>query len=234
MSIVTCFITKQKLDSKSCYKIDVLRGSIRQLIQNDYPDITMDDYISIEKLNEYRRKYLEGIIQNETGELTGLEREVVDSITQNKILSDNIEPEIDSSLTFGQKVADSIAEFGGSWTFIIFFFSFILVWMIINVKLYLTEIFDPYPFILLNLILSCIAAIQAPIIMMSQNRREQKDRIRNEYEYKINLKAELEIKLLHEKLDHLMIHQNKRLLEIQEIQIDILEDIIKEVKGTIK
>ena len=106
--------------------------------------------------------------------------------------------------------------------------------MIINVKLYLTEIFDPYPFILLNLILSCIAAIQAPIIMMSQNRREQKDRIRNEYEYKINLKAELEIKLLHEKLDHLMIHQNKRLLEIQEIQIDILEDIIKEVKGTIK
>jgi uncharacterized membrane protein len=106
-----------------------------------------------------------------------------------------------------------------------------LIWMLLNINLFFSAPFDPYPFILLNLILSCIAAIQAPIIMMSQNRRDQKDRIRNEYEYKINLKAELEIKLLHEKLDHLMTHQNKRLLEIQEIQIDILQDIIKEFKS---
>jgi uncharacterized membrane protein len=234
MNTVTCFITKQQLDNKLCRKIDVLRGSVRQLIQNDYPDISMDSYVSIEKLNEYRKKYLEGIITNEVGELTELEKEVVDSITQNKLLSDNIEPEINGALTFGQKLADSIAAFGGSWTFIIFFFSFFTIWMVVNIKIYNQSAFDPYPFILLNLILSCIAAIQAPIIMMSQNRREQKDRIRNEYEYQINLKAELEIKLLHEKLDHLMIHQNKRLLEIQEIQIDILDDIMKEVKGAVQ
>ncbi|HEU4719314.1 MAG TPA: DUF1003 domain-containing protein, partial [Bacteroidia bacterium] len=90
--------------------------------------------------------------------------------------------------------------------------------------------FDPYPFILLNLILSCLAAIQAPIIMMSQNRQEQKDRIRSEHDYKVNLKAELEIKLLHDKMDHLMIHQSRRLLEIQQIQADFLEDIMDEIK----
>lgn len=174
--------------------------------------------------------YLEGIINKENRELSSLEKDVVNSITRNQILSDNIEPDINDSLTFGQRVADSIAEFGGSWTFIIIFFSFFIVWMLINILLLTQSPFDPYPFILLNLILSCLAAIQAPIIMMSQNRREQKDRLRNEYEYKINLKAELEIKLLHEKLDHLMIHQNKRLLEIQEIQVDILEDIMNEIK----
>ncbi|VEH19518.1 Predicted membrane protein [Chryseobacterium nakagawai] len=99
----------------------------------------------------------------------------------------------------------------------------------INVWL-LTNSFDPFPFILLNLILSCLAAIQAPIIMMSQNRQEQKDRLRGEHDYKINLKAELEIKLLSEKIDHLLVNQNKKLLEIQDIQTDYLEDLMKEIK----
>jgi len=133
------------------------------------------------------------------------------------LLSENIEPEIESELIIGQKLADRIATFGGSWTFIIIFFSFLLVWMCINIWVLATKPFDPYPFILFNLILSCLAAIQAPIIMMSQNRKEQKDRSRSEYNYKVNLKAELEIRLLHEKIDHLMIHQNQRLLEIQEL-----------------
>ncbi len=97
----------------------------------------------------------------------------------------------------------------------------------INIYVLASKPFDPYPFILLNLILSCLAAIQAPVIMMSQNRKEQKDRARSENDFKINLKAELEIKILNEKVDHLMIHQNKRLLEIQEIQSDYLEDILK-------
>ena len=105
----------------------------------------------------------------------------------------------------------------------------ILIWMAINVWVLTTRPFDPYPFILLNLILSCLAAIQAPIIMMSQNRQEQKDRQRSEHDYKINLKAELEIKLLSEKIDHLLVHQNKKLLEIQEVQIDYLEDLLRVV-----
>ena len=123
-----------------------------------------------------------------------------------------------------------MAAFGGSWTFIIMFFAFIVIWMLINIWFLATKPFDPYPFILLNLLLSCLAAIQAPIIMMSQNRQEQKDRQRGEHDYKINLKAELEIKLLSEKIDHLLVHQSKKLLEIQEVQIDYLEDLMKEIR----
>jgi uncharacterized membrane protein len=100
----------------------------------------------------------------------------------------------------------------------------------INIWILATKSFDPFPFILLNLILSCLAAIQAPIIMMSQNRKEEKDRKRGENDYKINLKAELEIKLLSEKIDHMIVHQNKKLLEIQEIQTDYLEDLMNKIK----
>lgn len=105
-----------------------------------------------------------------------------------------------------------------------------MIWIFINILFISTKPFDPYPFILLNLILSCLAAIQAPIIMMSQNRQEQKDRIRGEHDYKINLKAELEIKLLSEKIDHLLVNQNKKLLEIQELQTDYLEDLMNVLK----
>lgn len=138
--------------------------------------------------------------------------------------------ETEAELTFGQRLAVMVASFEGSWTFIINFFSFILIWMIINVVFLATKPFDPFPFILLNLILSCLADIQAPIITLSQNRQEQKDRQRGEHDYKINLKAELEIELLSEKIDHLLAHQNKKLLEIQEVQTDYLEDLLKELK----
>ncbi len=154
----------------------------------------------------------------------------MNAIKNNSILSENIQDEIEAKLSIGQKLADKIATFGGSWTFIITFFSFILVWIGGNIWFFTTKPFDPFPFILLNLILSCLAAIQAPIIMMSQNRQEQKDRQRSEHDYKINLKAELEIKLLSEKIDHLLVHQNKKLLEIQELQTDYLEDLMKEIK----
>jgi uncharacterized membrane protein len=103
-------------------------------------------------------------------------------------------------------------------------------WIVVNGFILATRPFDPFPFILLNLMLSCLAAIQAPIIMMSQNRQESKDRIRAEHDYKINLKAELEIKLLSEKIDHLLVHQNKKLLEIQEVQVDYLEELLKKMK----
>ena len=153
----------------------------------------------------------------------------MNAIKNNSILSENIEDVIEGKLTLGQKLADKIATFGGSWTFIIIFFSFILLWIGINVWVLVTKPFDPFPFILLNLILSCLASIQAPIIMMSQNRKEQKDRQRGEHDYKINLKAELEIKLLNEKIDHLIVHQNRNLLEIQEIQTDYLEDLMNKL-----
>ena len=120
-----------------------------------------------------------------------------------------IEEEIDNR-TFGQRVADKVAAFGGSWTFIISFFVFILIWIASNVYLLINKGFDPYPFILLNLILSCLASLQAPIIMMSQNRQEEKDRERAKKDYEVNLKAENEIRTLNKKLDKLIELQEKR------------------------
>ena len=223
-------ISKEEIPNGEDVKGEDIREGIFNLIKSDYPDFTKDDYISLSELNQYRRLYLTSLIIQEKGELAAIDKDVMEAIKNNSILSENIQDDIEGKITFGQKIADRVAAFGGSWTFIITFFSFILIWMTINIWFLASKPFDPYPFILLNLILSCLAAIQAPIIMMSQNRQEQKDRQRSEHDYKINLKAELEIKLLSEKIDHLLVHQNKKLLEIQEVQIDYLEDLMKEVK----
>ncbi|MFM7007215.1 MAG: DUF1003 domain-containing protein [Flavobacteriales bacterium] len=223
-------ISKQEIPNGEYIAASEIREGIFNLICKDHPDFKLDSYLSLDELNKYRRLYLAQIIQEEKGELALLDQEVVEAVKNNVILSENIQEEVDEVQTLGQKVADKVAAFGGSWTFILSFFSFIVVWMLINVLFLASKPFDPYPFILLNLILSCLAAIQAPIIMMSQNRQEQKDRLRGEHDYKINLKAELEIKLLNEKMDHLMAQQNKKLLEIQAVQIDYLEDIMKAIQ----
>ncbi|MBU6169002.1 MAG: DUF1003 domain-containing protein [Bacteroidetes bacterium] len=223
-------ISKQEIQKGEEVKAQSIREGIFNLIKSDHPDFNKECFISLAELNQYRRLYLTSLIIQEKGELAILDRDVMDAIKNNSILSENIQDEKEAELTVGQKIADKVAAFGGSWTFIITFFSFIMIWMLINVWFLASKPFDPYPFILLNLILSCLAAIQAPIIMMSQNRQEQKDRQRGEHDYKINLKAELEIKLLNEKIDHLLVHQNNKLLEIQEVQIDYLEDLMKEIK----
>jgi uncharacterized membrane protein len=221
-----CHISKQKLPLSQLVQGGSIRDGLLQLILKDHPDFKPHNYISVDELNLYRKKYVESILKEEIGELSHLEHEVVKSITKNELLSENIEPRIDRDLTMGDRVADKIATFGGSWTFIISFFTFILLWIIGNIYLLVSKPFDPYPFILLNLLLSCLAAIQAPIIMMSQNRKEAKDRQRSEHDYKINLKAELEIRQLHEKVDHMILQQNQRLLEIQQLQVDLMEDIL--------
>jgi len=226
----TSFISKQEITAGEAIKGAEIRTGVFELLQKDFPDFSKEDYISIDELNQYRRLYLTSLISQEKGELAAIDHDVMEAIKNNSILSENIQDEIETERTFGQKIADKVAAFGGSWTFILTFFSFILVWVLSNILLLATKPFDPYPFILLNLLLSCLAAIQAPIIMMSQNRQEQKDRQRGEHDYKINLKAELEIKLLSEKIDHLLVHQNKKLLEIQEVQTDYLEDLMKEIK----
>ncbi|AZI67581.1 DUF1003 domain-containing protein [Kaistella daneshvariae] len=224
------YISKTEINRGEEIKGEDIREGIFNLIQAKHPGFNKENFISLAELNQYRRLYLTSLILQEKGELEIIDLDVMDAIKNNAILSENIQDEIEGDLTVGEKIADRVAAFGGSWTFIIAFFSFILIWMLINVWLLATKPFDPYPFILLNLIFSCLAAIQAPIIMMSQNRQEQKDRQRSEHDYKINLKAELEIKLLSEKMDHLLVHQNNKLLEIQEVQIDYLEDLMREVK----
>lgn len=207
-----------------------IRAGIFNLIKEGFPGFDQEHFISLTELNLYRRLYLTSLISQEKGELEIIDLDVMDAIKNNSILSENIQDEIESALSVGEKLADKVASFGGSWTFILVFFFFIVVWICVNIWFLSISSFDPYPFILLNLILSCLAAIQAPIIMMSQNRQEQKDRIRAEHDYKINLKAELEIKLLSEKIDHLLVNQNKKLLEIQELQTDYLEDLMNVLK----
>lgn len=226
---ISCITKKEIKKGEEINSLD-LREGIFNLVKKDYPDFSKDCSITLDELNRYRRLYMASLIAQEKGELDAIDRDVMDALKNNSVLSENIEDEIEGKLTIGQKLADNIAVFGGSWTFIITFFSFILLWIAMNIYVLTTKPFDPFPFILLNLILSCLASIQAPIIMMSQNRKEQKDRLRGEHDYKINLKAELEIKLLSEKIDHMIVHQNKKLLEIQEIQTDYLEDLIKELK----
>ena len=223
-------ISKTAINEGEEIKGQDIREGIFNLIKKDFPGFNSDDCITLSELNKYRRLYLTSLIKQEKGELAVIDQDVMEAIKNNSILSENIHEDIEIDLSFGQRIADKVAAFGGSWTFIMSFFLFILVWIFINIWVLASKPFDPYPFILLNLILSCLAAIQAPIIMMSQNRLEQKDRKRSEHDYKINLKAELEIKLLSEKIDHLLVHQSKKLLEIQELQTDYLEDLMKELR----
>ena len=225
-------LSKKEFNRGEVVNGNEIRDGIFDFIKSQYPDFSRESNISIGELNKYRRLYLTKLIEQEKGDLAAIDKDVMDAIRNNSILSENLQEDIDTAITLGQRMADKIASFGGSWTFIIAFFSFLTLWIVANIWLLASNTFDPYPFILLNLMLSCIAAIQAPIIMMSQNRQGQKDRQRAELDYKINLKSELEIQLLNEKIDHLLVHQNKKLLEVQQVQIDYLEDLMKELKNS--
>jgi uncharacterized membrane protein len=204
----------------------LVRPSIGQHIARTFPDWSPAGYICLEDLNRFRSAYVEALLQEEKGEITSLERSVLGSLARHETLALDVEAQFQKKLSLGERLADQIADFGGSWTFILLFAGVIVVWISINAVVLIGRAFDPYPFILLNLILSCLAAVQAPIIMMSQNRQEARDRLRSENDYRVNLKAELEIRQLHEKLDHLLQHQWERLIEIQQIQIELMNEIV--------
>ena len=206
-----------------------IRQSLLHFINKTHSNFSKNCFLSIEEMNDYREKYISEFLNKKLGNLTEVEKQVIQSVSKNTMISTEVE-EDEQKTSFGQKLADKVAEFGGSWGFIIFFMTFLVAWILLNVFWLSHHGFDPYPFILLNLILSCIAAIQAPVIMMSQNRQEEKDRERAKKDYKINLKSELEIRELHEKIDHLIIHYQQDLLEIQKTQIDLLENILHNVK----
>ena len=227
--MIVSSISNKNIKPSEAIKASDIRESLLSFIQKNHPEFSNEGYISYEELNFFRRLYITELVIQEKGELAKIDEDVVEAIRSNAVLSENIEEKIDEELTLGQRMADLIATFGGSWTFIISFFLFLFSWIILNAFVLGNQQYDPYPFILLNLILSCLAAIQAPIIMMSQNRQEQKDRERAEHDYKVNLKAELEIKLLSEKVDHLIVQQNKKLLEIQELQLDYLNDVLNKL-----
>ena len=188
-----CQIDHKEWPIESLMPASSVRDNLVNLIRLEHPDWDENGYISLQELANYRDKYVRSMLSDEKGELSFIDIEVVNSLKTDGVLSRNINEEIIEYLSFGQRIADKVAEFGGSWKFIIIFFSIILVWMLLNIIYLANRAFDPYPFILLNLVLSCIAAVQAPVIMMSQNRQETKDRLRALNDYQVNLKAELEI-----------------------------------------
>ena len=218
------FSVSEKVSAKT------IRHSILNLIQKDNPQFSHESFLSLSELSIYREKAISDYMAKEIGELSELEQTVLTSLTNNSTLTDKIDDgDEKQTLTTGQRVADKVASFGGSWTFIISFGVFILIWISLNIFWLVNKGFDPYPFILLNLILSCLAALQAPVIMMSQNRQEEKDRERAKKDYMINLKSELEIRTLHEKIDHFIMDQQQELLELQKVQLDRINDILKHV-----
>ena len=180
------------------------------------------------------RDTAEKIFKSKYDELTKQEKHVAHHITERTPISTNVFQDISEQITFGQKLADKVASFGGSWAFISIFMSVMIVWIILNsyILIKLNGSFDPYPYILLNLVLSMLAAIQAPIILMSQNRQSYKDRISAEHDYEVNLKAELEIIALHDKIDSLKEKQWMELLSIQQEQLNLLKQLIEGLRKT--
>ena len=211
-----CELCKQMKDSKELLSGEFIFDPIEDLIKKDVPDWSEDKFICRTHVRQYRTKYLENMIKSEEGELSKLSEDVIQSLKHHDVITKNLTKQFEGKETIAQKVADKVASFGGSWYFITFFFVFLFGWMIFN-------ILDPYPYTFLNVILSCLAALQGPIIMMSQNRMEAKDRLRSESDFQTNLKAELEIRHINAKLDQLIHHQWKRMMEIQRMQLELLD-----------
>jgi len=222
-----CQICERHLPPSAGTFGDTLRPTLSEFIHKERSDWNGHEFICFDDLARFRKDYLKQTLEEEIGELSALDQEVVESLQQHEILTENIEAQFERKLTFGEQLSDRIADFGGSWVFIIIFVSVLVSWIAFNALVLANRGFDPYPFIFLNLLLSCIAAIQAPVIMMSQNRAEARDRLRGENDYKVNLKAELEIRHVHEKLDHLLRDQNRRMFEVQQIQIELLEQLVQ-------
>jgi len=256
----TCQVCGNTFPSRELIAEPLIRTNILNTIRADHPDWSPTSRICQKDLARYRGQYVHSLLVSEKGELSELEHEVLNSLQTHQTLAADIDSDYEEQWNLGQRLADRIATFGGSWTFLICFSVFIVIWIMMNslvlywrpvdpfpfillnlllsclaaiqapvimmnsLVLYWRPV-DPFPFILLNLLLSCLAAIQAPVIMMSQNRQEAKDRLRARNDYQVNLKAELEIRQLHEKIDHLLSHQWERMIEIQEVQLDLLNEL---------
>jgi uncharacterized membrane protein len=230
METSKCNICRNEYPESELISGHGIRHEIENIILHDFPDWNDHNKICRHDFSVYRNRYISSIIDEESGNIKELEKDVLKSISENELIAEDINSSLIEKMKYGDIISDKVAIFGGSWKFIVIFFLVLGVWIILNSITLLMRPFDPYPFILMNLILSCIAAIQAPIIMMSQNRQEKKDRIRSENDYKVNLKSEIEIRTLHEKVDHLLLDQWSKMMKIQEIQIEILEEIRNKIR----
>jgi len=228
-----CQICHRTLPASAGAIGDDLRPSLSEFIGRHHGDWDPHQFICSDDIGRFRKDYVKETVEDELGQLSALDQQVIESLQEHEILTEDIERQFERKLTFGERLSDRTADFGGSWSFILFFGAVLFGWIVLNAIVLANRSFDPYPFILLNLILSCIAALQAPIIMMSQKRVEARDRLRAENDYKVNLKAELEIRHLHEKVDHLLRQQYHRLFEVQQIQLELLEELAQQKREQI-
>ena len=179
-------------------------------------------------MSEHIRQLAQSLLEHGRHELTALERGLLERLSRRTPLSRDPQADYEDGLTFGQRLADRMARFGGSWAFIILFMLVLMGWVAINTLVLLRHPFDPHPFVFLNLILSMLAAVQAPVIMMSQNRQAEKDRATAAHDYEVNLKAELEIMALHEKLDRMRDEQLAALMAEQQRQLAMIQRLLRE------
>jgi len=221
-----CEVCRKDFPLKEVLPAGAVRQTVIDTAKKVLDKFNCKGHVCFNCLRSLRSMHIEQLLMKERGDLSKLEREVLDSIKQHEIYNKNMNKKFETSMTLGERLADKMAHFGGSWTFITTFAVILIVWMAIN-SFALVNAFDPYPFILLNLVLSCLAAIQAPVIMMSQNRQAAKDRLVSDYEYSVNLKAELEIRQLHSKIDQFTKNQWERHLELQQMQLELSEELLQ-------
>ena len=221
----TCSITGMIFPEMEGLEWRDIRPSVREFLKAMHDDLDENSFISYKAFNNLLKTYIASVAAQEIKEHQSLN----DSIESKFRTDESLQPiefqKDEEQLSFGQRLADRIADFGGSWPFIIFFLSFLVIWMLVNSFVLHGKAWDNYPYILLNLILSCLAALQAPVIMMSQNRQETKDRQHAEYDFRVNKKAEAEVRLLHEKLDHLLLHQHQNMIELLQMQMDVIQQL---------
>jgi len=227
--MVPCRICGEHKRRDEVVPAESVRASIGDVIRKEFPAWANEGYICRADLNRYRVQSAGEILARERRELTLLEENITGSIQDHKRTARNINVEFERQLSFGERLSDRLADFAGSWIFIAFFCGILFVWIALNSFVLLFRPFDPYPYIFLNLVLSALAAIQAPVIIMSQNRQEARDRLHAEADYQVNLNTEMEIHHLHTKIDHLLMRQGQRLLEIQSIQVELMEDLAKNI-----
>ncbi|HMG18129.1 MAG TPA: DUF1003 domain-containing protein [Gemmatimonadales bacterium] len=225
MAKVNCSLCDSQVEGRNLASPQKLENRILDLIRKDRPEWEAKRGICSNCLEQYRAKKFVSYLEAEYQKLSEIEHAVVSKITRRGRVSGVVHQDLDATMSFGERVADKVAQFGGSWPFIGLFGGILVVWMVINAWVLASRPFDPYPFILLNLVLSTLAALQAPVIMMSQNRQAHKDRIHAQQDYEINLMAEIEIRDLHDKMDSLRFKQWHELWHIQKRQIELLEHL---------
>ncbi|KRL05451.1 DUF1003 domain-containing protein [Liquorilactobacillus oeni] len=226
---VFCLVDHKEYDLIDGVFLEDLDGSIKALIRRDFPKAANQDFICSEHLVHYRLQRMDQMIAKDYRQNHRINQKLTRVMEKDAYEVIDVQKQLENSLTFGQRVADAVARFGGSWPFIISFVSLMVLWILVNTFHLFGVKFDSFPFILLNLFLSMVAAVQAPLIMMSQNRAAKYDRMESRNDYHVNLKSEEEIRVLHSKIDHLIQQDQPNILQIQKIQTEMLGSIESQV-----